>query len=288
MNWIRIAVGIMHDPAIHAVADAVGVSVPTTTGHVVGVLACLPEHCRSGDLSKVSDATMERWAMWGGKRGKFAGAFRAYLCDAQGVVKAWEKHNGAAMREAETDRQRKKAWRDVRRMEREASAGRPPDVRVVSTRNGTERNGTEQQQELPESGDSLRGHRAAQKRAAPKAGADKAWPLFSQDDRGRVLAAFKRIGVIPAGRIINAIAPQYLPPEDPAHVPHQYVTLAVEDYCGVIGKGRSAPFASPEDCAKKLMVLAANCRRFEEAHDPVGRADANFMAIHGHKMPGAA
>lgn len=145
MNWIRIATGILNDPSIHAVADAAGVSVPTTTGHVVGVLSYLPDHARGGDLSGVSDATLERWAMWTGKRGKFAAAFRAYLCDAQGVVRSWEKHNGAAIRKLDADVQRKREQTKARRSRADVAptSARPlRDVGAASSVDETRRDVT--------------------------------------------------------------------------------------------------------------------------------------------------
>ena len=120
---------------------------------------------------------------------------------------------------------------------------------------------------------------AARKRTAP--GEAKAWPHFTQDDRARVLAAFRKVGEFSAGRVINAVGACYRPATDPEHIPHGYVSLGVEDYCGLISKGRSAPFASPEDCGKKLIALARNCQQHEERFDPVGRLDANLIAIHG-------
>jgi hypothetical protein len=128
---------------------------------------------------------------------------------------------------------------------------------------------------------------AAPTRRAPK-GAPKAFPHFGAEDRARALAAFKRLGEFPAGRVINAIGPCYRPPSDPEHIPHGFVGLGVEDYVGLVTMGRSAPFASPEDCAKKLIALARNCQRFEDACDPVGRHDANTVVIHGVRTRAAA
>jgi hypothetical protein len=137
MNWICIATGIMRDPSIIALSEAVGVSVPTTTGHVVGVLTSLPEGSDTGDLSTVSDKTVEQWAMWGGKRGAFAAAFRAQLCDAQGVVRSWDKYNGRALRKMKADRERKRTARSkpaVQRTSGGQSTGRPADIRETSER----------------------------------------------------------------------------------------------------------------------------------------------------------
>lgn len=126
------------------------------------------------------------------------------------------------------------------------------------------------------------------KRSGPKRSVEKAFPYFGGDDRARVVAAFRRLGDFNAGRVINAVGFAYRPASDPEHIPHEYVSLGVEDYCGLITKGRSAPFATPENCAKILLGLARNCYRYETGGDPVARADANMLAIHGHKMAGAA
>lgn len=116
----------------------------------------------------------------------------------------------------------------------------------------------------------------------------KQYPWFELGHRGRVLTAFRKIGTFNAGRVFKAVGPCFRAPTDPDHIPHEFVALAVEDYCGLIARGRSAPFASPEDCGKKLITLARNCQQYETAFDPVARHDANFLAIHGQRAPGAA
>ncbi len=153
MNWIRIAVGITRDPSIIGLSEAVGVSVPTTTGHVVGVLTSMPEGCPTGDLSGVSDATLEQWGLWRGRRGVFASAFRAHLCDAQGFVRSWEKHNGASLRRAQEASDRAKKWREERkanaqRMRTDCVANAPRE----SLRNETRRDVTT----TPETGVAVR------------------------------------------------------------------------------------------------------------------------------------
>lgn len=151
MNWICIAVGIMRDPSVIALAEAVGVSVPTTTGHLVGVLTAMPEGAITGDLSAVSDATLEQWAMWRGPKGKFARAFRAQLCTEQGVVRSWEKYNGSAWRKLKADRERKKAERERRRVQRTSdgpSTGRPLDTSRTSGGSPALQDKTRQNKEL--------------------------------------------------------------------------------------------------------------------------------------------
>lgn len=129
---------------------------------------------------------------------------------------------------------------------------------------------------------------APRKRSAPKKPEERRWPHFSDVDRQRAISAFRRLGDVNVPALIVALAPCYRPDTDPDHVPHEFVTMAVEDYCGLVTKGRSAPYASPADCAKKLITLARNCQRYEGAFDPVGRHDANYLTIHGQRAPGSA
>lgn len=111
MKWIRIDVGIMDDSSIDALASALGVRVSEAVGCVVGVLAHLPADAPDGDISNKSDRLLEKWASWEGKRGAFASGFRATMCTAGGTVRAWDKHNGAALREVERQREKSRKYR---------------------------------------------------------------------------------------------------------------------------------------------------------------------------------
>lgn len=152
MNWIRVATKMKGDPRLGAIAAGCKVRVAEAVGLVCCVLMELPDHARDGDVADVPDVIIEQWAMWGGKPGRFAAAFRAELCDETGVVRAWEHHNGAAIREAEAARARMREARkkpkpaervperspDVRR----TFAERSPHVPQTFASNGTERNDT--------------------------------------------------------------------------------------------------------------------------------------------------
>jgi hypothetical protein len=123
MNWIRVAVTVCDDPAILAIAETLKISPYTMVGHWVGFLTKLPTHANTGDVSGVSDAVIEQWAGWRGKRGAFAKALRAQLVTPEGVVRGWDKHNGAAIRRAEADIERKRNERG-----RKTSSGQSADV----------------------------------------------------------------------------------------------------------------------------------------------------------------
>ncbi len=138
MNWIRISTQIASDPKIHTLAQDLKTTIPGAVGLVVGVLVKLPTHARNGDLSAITDTTLDQWAGWTGKpKGGFARAFRAGFCDAAGVVSAWEKHNGSAIRESDGNRERQQRHRD------KANESRHENALRHALRNGeTGRDGT--------------------------------------------------------------------------------------------------------------------------------------------------
>lgn len=112
MNWIRVGITIMDDSDIDTMASACGVRIAEMVGCVVGVLVHLPAEAKDGNITEKSDRLLEKWACWQGKKGRFAAAFRQHLCREDGVVRSWEKYNGAALRESDRTRERAKEWRD--------------------------------------------------------------------------------------------------------------------------------------------------------------------------------
>lgn len=157
MNWIRIATGIKNDPRIASIAEYLHVEPYAAVGLVVSTLCELPEHARTGDVKEVPNLALERWAGWDGERDAYAYAFRTWMCNDDGVVCSWERHNGAAIREADAARERAKAWRDEKRKtddKPEANGKRTKNVRrtYASTANAERtplRDGTGRNKELP-------------------------------------------------------------------------------------------------------------------------------------------
>jgi hypothetical protein len=111
IGWVRVDAGIGDDPKIGLIAEALGCDGPKAIGHLVLLWARMADHARDGRLAPHSDLTLERWAGWAGRRGRFAAAVRAQLCTEDGVMRAWDKHNGAPMRKAEADAARLRAQR---------------------------------------------------------------------------------------------------------------------------------------------------------------------------------
>lgn len=135
MNWIRIATKMKGDPRIGAVAADCKVRIEHAVGLVTCALMEFPDHARDGDISAVPDVVLEQWALWSGRVGVFAAAFRAHLCDETGAVRSWERHNGKAIRKAESDIERKRLAREQRENgAKTARAKSAPSARQFSGR----------------------------------------------------------------------------------------------------------------------------------------------------------
>jgi len=115
MNWIRMATRMKSDPKVGRIAMECGVPM----SHAVGLVCCtlmeFPEHARDGDIAHVADVILEEWAGWRGEPGRFSAVFRTQFCDATGLVASWDKHNGAAIREADAARERAATWRETKK-----------------------------------------------------------------------------------------------------------------------------------------------------------------------------
>jgi hypothetical protein len=166
MEWVAVAVNIARDPAVHRMAAAIRVRVPEIVGLLALTFAEMTQHAPDGQLADVPDTLLESWAGWHGRRGAFAAQFRAELCDDAGLVTAWERYNGAAIRRARAARERTRAWRKEREQ-----ASRSADGASISASTGThtgthtdtasvrgtgqDRTGPDQQQQSPPRATSL-------------------------------------------------------------------------------------------------------------------------------------
>lgn len=135
MDWIAIDVHIAGDAVTHRLADAFRLHVAEAAGLLTLAFAGMAQHAQDGSLSSVTDSQIESWALWQGKRGAFAAFFRTQLCDDGGVVRAWEKYNGANIREAQAGRARMRAYRSRKKAER--SSNDTANGTTHGTANGT-------------------------------------------------------------------------------------------------------------------------------------------------------
>lgn len=121
MKWIRVASRVVADAKVRQLARETGCDPYKIVGHLVTLWGVMTEQAKDGNLEGVHADDIEAWAEWSGrgcKPGQFAAAVRALLCTPGGVMDAWEEYQGAAIREHEADRKRKR---------RGNSAGTPPE-----------------------------------------------------------------------------------------------------------------------------------------------------------------
>jgi hypothetical protein len=139
MEWVAIDVHIAGDAVTHRLAGLFRLRVAEAAGLLALAFAGMAQHAQAGELADVADSQLETWALWHGKRGAFAAFFREHLCDEAGTVRAWEKYNGANIREAKASRARMLEYRAKKKAERKAFAN--PNGTAYPTPNGTA-NGT--------------------------------------------------------------------------------------------------------------------------------------------------
>lgn len=161
MTWIRMDVTMKSDPSVHAIAaECCKGDVPKAIGHLQCLWSEFLAHARDGNLTHISSLTVEQWAMWRGKDGAFDAAVRQHLCVDE-VTRSWDKHNGAAIRAADANREKQQRHRNRANNARartasgaetggESDEGHNPSNNPSRNplRNGvTERNGTREEEE---------------------------------------------------------------------------------------------------------------------------------------------
>jgi hypothetical protein len=133
---------------------------------------------------------------------------------------------------------------------------------------------------VPTTSTSDRVRRKTARRASDAVDVSVKYPEFSQADRTECIGVWRaKLGPTEVGHLISTIGPLFRPTDDAFHVPHRAIVMGVRDYCGLITKGRSAPFASVNDLGKKIGALADNARRHHD--DPIGRCDGAMVIVHG-------
>lgn len=86
--WFRVDADAGDDPKVGRLADALGCDVVKAYGHMARVWGGMAHHADE-KLSDIADATLEQWALWSGKRGKFAKAFRLTCQAEDGALAGW-------------------------------------------------------------------------------------------------------------------------------------------------------------------------------------------------------
>jgi hypothetical protein len=206
------------------------------------------------------------WAMWAGKRGKFAAAFRTHLCTEQEVVRGWEKHNGAAIREADAAKDRMKKMREERRTlgERSANITRTISERSL-LRDVTGRDVTNNKQQKT-TADADAPPLVGPVVAVAKVPASK-YPGFGVDTCNAAYDLWlERAGAVEYSQFRKAFGPAFAKREAdrPEALPRDAeLAPVIRLYLAAIRGTSSAKFVRPDACAKAIAPLTVALRTGE-------------------------
>jgi hypothetical protein len=111
MTWLRLDTDAARTGVAGDLAKDLNLQPMHAFGHYVAAISGFGDHQADGVVASVSDDTLEDWALWRGKRGRFASAFRARCTadgqgkDPIGVVRGWWRQD-ALLRKQAKDNQR--------------------------------------------------------------------------------------------------------------------------------------------------------------------------------------
>lgn len=117
MTWIRWECASPSHEIVGALAEALSIDPMQALGHYTAACCGFGEYRRDGDSLAVTDTTLETWAHWTGKRGRFAALFRTRCVETRplqrdpvGTVKGWWRQVAWLTKQA-TDAG-KPSWKD--------------------------------------------------------------------------------------------------------------------------------------------------------------------------------
>lgn len=291
ITWVRIDRGIHRDPKVLALSEGLSRPVDHVVGLLVRLFAEAVVHAPDGDLSSVTDTTLEAWVEWRGKRGRFSAEYRRMFAP-DNKINAWERHNGKSVEIAKATAERVRQHR-----ERKAAGGSTNGVRNANgtrdvTRTQREQNALEvsgvevrgevqDQKQLPARGASASPSRRRREPAALKPGAK--YPHFSPADRQAVHAAWeKHIGPVDVGRLVREFAPAFAADPLPFTLPELAEAIdcaRVEAICLDTARKSTIERASltPERFVRRLNEHLAHAR--SPMVDPVTRRPTEWGAF---------
>lgn len=127
--WIRVHANLAARPIVMRAADELHISLNEAIGLLVRFWGSMSQHGNNGQVEGVKDITIETWAGWRGKRGRFAEFIRSAHTDNEGRVKEWDDYNGKLEDRRAKDRERK---RKSRGQSAGSHAEHPRDVTLMS------------------------------------------------------------------------------------------------------------------------------------------------------------
>lgn len=137
MTWIRLDTDRRDHQVIARLAQRLKVRLAEAGGLYDNALLGFGEHQKDGDATKVTDVSLEQWATWEGKRGRFAKAFReecvirkaedsTHPSDRVGKVKGWMKRQWKLLEKQRLDALKRKGGKGLRVLNGGGSEGHPP------------------------------------------------------------------------------------------------------------------------------------------------------------------
>jgi len=138
VTWLRWDTVAPTSDVVGHLADGLGVELAHAFGLYVACCLGFGEHAPAGRPGDVTDATLEQWALWRGKRGRFAAAFRGRCIGPDGVIRGWDRQARLLERQERNAKHRKPS---TNRHETVTPLRRESAVDVDDDGNGT---GTEQ------------------------------------------------------------------------------------------------------------------------------------------------
>lgn len=114
MTWFRVEAGLGDHELVGLIMEGLSVNRREAVGLYVLSLAGFAEYQPDGVVKSVTTSTLEGWAEWRGKPGRYAAFFRGHCVetrqgqpDAPGVVKGWWR-NKKLLEKQERDRHKRK------------------------------------------------------------------------------------------------------------------------------------------------------------------------------------
>lgn len=152
--WIRVHGALIDKPVVTRLMEACHLKAHHAIGVLVTFWSGVAAHATNGYIRDYSDAQLETWARWEGRRGKFAAWVRAEHMDSDGRVPEWDDYAGRLEQRRAQDRERKAGGiptepvrkpRGIPPEPERNSDGTPPEFHThARERDETIRNGTKE------------------------------------------------------------------------------------------------------------------------------------------------
>ena len=107
MTWIRWETSTPQSDVVGELAARLKIGLAQALGHYNAACCGFGDHRQDGKVAEVSDDLLEQWALWKGKPGLFAKAFRDRCADPDGVLRGWWRQ-AKLLAKAEKDRTKRK------------------------------------------------------------------------------------------------------------------------------------------------------------------------------------